>query len=337
VAHALAEQILRGHPHYEIGAVVVEQGFEIEVTEEMLDHVTSYVEAVQAAITDAGKGAIVRFEEKVELKEVNAVMFGTADCVIVEPFKRVQVFDLKFGQGKRVSAWQNKQLMYYALGIALKEDCPKFKIHICQPRVEDGFTCYEGAAEELAAFELELKVKAELALSKDAPLVPGDWCKATFCPNRTACRALSGLARDITVKDFDELPVVDVLTMEQITRVLKYEDTVKDWMGKVRDHAKELMLQGVDIPGYKVVQAIGNAKWIDEEAIKAEFEEEFGDKLFEKKLLSPAKFEKLAGKKRLGKEFREEYTVRPENGFKVVEIDEKGETVKKTKAQEDFE
>jgi hypothetical protein len=339
VAHALAEDMLKSKVWNEaehLGTVVVQDGFEIEVTEEMVDFVTEYVEYVRGVLAGLSDGAQVRFEHKVELKEVNAVMFGTADCVIVEPFKCVHVMDLKYGRGKRVSAWQNKQLMYYALGIALKEDCPKFKLHICQPRVENGFSVYEGNSVELDKFHLELKVKAETALFKDAPLVPGDWCKSTFCPNRVGCKALAGLAKELVQKDFDSIPAVELLSLEQIIKVLKYEDTVKDWMSKVRDHAKELMLQGVEVPGYKVVKALGNAKWRDEEVILAEFGDEYGEKLYEKKLLSPAKFEKLAGKNKLGTNFREDYTLRPDNGFKIEEENGKGETIKTTKAKEDF-
>ena len=338
VAHALAEQVLRENADLEplIGQIIVKDGFEIEVTEEMVDYVMEYVGYVRSVIDSIGIRAQVRFEERVELTEVHVSMFGTADTVIVDPFKCVHVMDLKYGQGKRVSAYRNKQLMYYALGIMLKEDCPKFMLHVCQPRVENGFTAYEGDMQEMADYHLGLKCAAETALFKDAPLIPGDWCKGTFCPNRTHCKALSGLTSELAGKDFDALPIVEVLTMEQIQKVLKYEDTVKDWMARVRDHAKELMVQGQEIPGYKVVQAQGNAKWVDEEVILAEFGDEFGEKLYEKKLLSPAKFEKLAGKKRLGENFREEYTVRPDNGFKIVEADEKGETIKKVKAKEDF-
>jgi len=178
VAHMLAEHWLKANknPGPRLGEIIQCDGFDVEVTEAMLDAVEEYVQYVRSHIK---KGAVVRFEEKVELKEVNAVMFGTADTVIVEPFKAVHIFDLKFGQGKRVSAWKNKQLMYYALGVALKEDVSRFVIHICQPRVEDGFTKYEGPIEELKDFELELKVKAETALFKDAPLIAGDWCKNT--------------------------------------------------------------------------------------------------------------------------------------------------------------
>jgi hypothetical protein len=185
-------------------------------------------------------------------------------------------------------------------------------------------------------YHAELVTKVKAALDPKAPLIPGDWCKSSFCPNRATCKALQSLSTELVGKDFSETPVVETLSIPQILKILKYEDTIKDWMSKVRDHAKELLLQGLDIPGYKVVQAVGNAVWIDETAVRAEFEPEFGDKLYEKKFLSPAKLEKLVGKKKLGENFRDEYTRRPDNGYKIVEIDEKGETVKLTKATEDF-
>lgn len=341
VAHHLSEQVLRGKKkrswlNEQIGEIVEQDGFDIEITEEMIDAVETYLDYIAALVKDIGKGAVVRVEEKITLEEVHAILFGTGDTVIIEPFKCVHIIDLKYGAGKRVSAYRNKQLMQYALGVMLKEDCPNFVIHIVQPRVEDGITSYSGDMKEMEEYHAELAIKVEAALAPKAPLVPGDWCKSSFCPNRTSCKALQSLSTELVGKDFSEVPIVETLSMNQILKVLRHEDTIKDWMSKVRDHAKELLLQGVDIPGYKVVKAVGNAVWIDETAVVAEFEPEYGDKLYEKKFLSPAKLEKLVGKKKLGENFRDEYTRRPDNGYKIVEIDDKGETVKLTKAQEDF-
>jgi hypothetical protein len=336
VAHHLAEQMFAGIAIPQVGEIVEQEGFEIEVTEEMVEAVETYVGYVNKIVSLIGNGAVVRIEEKITLKEVHAVLFGTGDVVIIEPFKCVHIIDLKYGAGKRVSAYRNKQLMQYALGVMLKEDCLNFVIHIVQPRVEDGITSYAGDITEMDEYHAELVIKVKAALDPKAPLIPGDWCKSSFCPNRATCTALQSLSTELAGKDFGETPIVETLSMAQILKVLKYEDTIKDWMSKVRDHAKELLLQGVDMPGYKVVKSVGNAVWIDETAVIAEFEPEFGDKLYEKKFLSPAKLEKLVGKKKLGDDFRDEYTRRPDNGYKIVEADEKGETVKLTKAQEDF-
>lgn len=338
VAHSLAELSLE-HPNMSlephIGKMKIQDGFEIEITEQMVDAVYEYRNYVLGVQKEEG-GWPLRLETRIELKEVNAVLFGTVDCVMVVPFKTVHVFDLKFGQGKRVSAWQNKQLMEYALGVGLQEDCDEYVLHICQPRVEDGFTSFRVSAEDMDQFQADLEKRSEEALNPKAKMVPGDWCKGSFCPARFKCPALNGLAQDLVAKDFAAPAVVDKLTMEHIVKVLKYEDTIKDWMARVRDHAKELMLQGEDVPGYKVVQSLGNAKWVDESVIKAEFEDEFGDKMYSKKLLSPAQFEKVAGKKRLGPSFRADYTIRMETGFKIVGNDKKGEPVKLAKPEEDF-
>lgn len=336
VAHSLAEQVLRGKVIVNlIGTTVMQEGFEIEITEEMVDHVLEYTSYIIKIHQEAGCPPLI-LEEKIELKEVHVDLWGSPDCIMVIPFDTVHVFDFKYGAGKRVSAWENKQLMYYALGVMLREDCTKFIIHICQPRVEDGFTKYEGTSDDIFEFHKELQKRAEAALKKNAPLIPGDWCKSTFCPNRVGCSALHGLTNEVIAKDFESLPVVDSMSLSMIQKVLKYEDVIKDWMSKVRDHAKELMVQGEHIPGYKVVQGLGNARWVDEEVVIAEFEDEFGDKLFQKKLISPAQLEKLAGKKRLGPDFRDEYTVRPETGYKIVEESEPGAIIKSIKPEGDF-
>ena len=338
VAHAVAEEALkdpRKNLDDLIGTTRIQDGFEIEITEEMIDAVIEYKSYVLRIWNDAGRPPIV-LEAKIELAEVNAVLWGSSDCYFAMPYGIVHVFDFKYGQGKRVSAWENKQLLYYALGIMLKEDCGMATIHVCQPRVEDGFSSYDQTHDQIIEFHNELAAHAAAALDVKAPLVPGDWCRGSFCPARVTCPALRGLSQEIAVSDFSTLPITGVLTIEQIVKVLKYEDTIKDWMSKVRDHAKELMLLGQEVPGYKVVQSYGHAKWLDDNLVLAEFSDEFGDKMYEKKLISPAKFEKLVGKKRLGEGFRDEYTVRFESGYKIVEENEKGESVKTVTPQEDF-
>lgn len=340
VAHSLAELALK-HPKMklegQLGVVKIQDGFEVTIDEDMIDSVYQYRDYVLDIWEKEGQPTI-QLEVKIQLIEVNEVMFGTSDCVMVIPFKKVHIFDFKNGKGKRVSAWENKQLLYYALGVMLKEDCTEFEIHICQPGIEDGFTSYSGTSDDIYAFHKELEEKAKEALSPKAPLNPGDWCKGTFCPARTNCPALRGLSQELIKQDFAEPADVNSLSIDHIVKVLKYEDTIKDWMAKVRDHAKELMLQGVEIPGYKVVQSFGHAKWLDPEVIAAEFGDEFGEQIYKpKELVSPAQFEKIAGKKRLGKTFRDDYTMRPENGYKIVTSDDTAEAVKTIKAQEDFQ
>lgn len=353
VAHSLAEVYLRraldratdpdpGDDSYltsleeRIGTEIRQDGFSIEVTEEMVDAVIAYIDYVIDLWDKCGQPE-VKLEHKIELKEINAVLFGTVDCHFVVPFDVVHVFDFKYGAGKRVSAYENKQLMEYALGIMLKEDCSRFVIHVCQPRVEDGFTSYEGDSDVMHRFHKEFEQRVVKALDPKAPLVPGDWCKGTFCPNRVQCSALSGLTHKLVVKDFGEPVMPDAMTHEQIAKVLQYEEVVKDWMAKVREHAKELMIQGEEIPGFKLVESQGHAKWIDEAVVIAEFEDEVGEKLYEKQLVSPAKLEKILGKKKLGPDFRDNYTQRPMIGYKIVETSEKGEPIKTIKAQEDFQ
>lgn len=342
VAHSLCEAYFKKKqkPEKRLGEIIEQDGFEIEVTQEMVDAVWVYIEYIENLVKAIGKTAVVRFEQKVELTEVNSVLFGTADCVIIHPYKCVHVIDFKYGAGKRVHAWRNKQMMYYALGVMLKEDVKRFRLHIIQPRVEDGVTDYAADTDtEMDEFHAELKEHVEAALDPKAPLVPGDWCKGTFCPySKNGCPALSALSHEVVAKDFSDIPVVQTLTIEQIKKVLKYEDTVKDWMAKVRDHAKELMVQGTTIPGYKVVKAQGNAKWVDEKAVIADFEGVLGDAIYtERKIVSPSQLEKLVGKKKLGPTFRDEYTVRPDNGYKIVEEGEAGETVAIVKAKDDFD
>jgi Protein of unknown function (DUF2800) len=69
------------------------------------------------------------------------------------------------------------------------------------------------------------------------------------------------------------------------------------------------------IPGVVVKDAVTHRRWHDQEAAEALAQEAFGDKAFERKLLSPAGIEKLGIE---GKTFVAMASFKPEAGKKVV-------------------
>lgn len=314
-----------------IGDTVMCDGFEVEITEEMTDAVQIYVDEVRKHFTPECE---IIIEEKTHLKDVHDTLFGTPDTIIIHPFKSIKVFDYKHGAGKKVNAWENKQLMYYALGYA-KEDVEEITINIVQPRIDadEPVSSYTVTPQALEEFAAELKEKAAAALLPDAPRNAGDWCHSTFCPLMHSCPAVESKAREIVAKDFGAPPAVESLSVTQIKHILDYSDFISKWLGKVRDHAKERMVKGEQIPGYKLVQSLGHRKWISDEAVESDFGDKFGDKIYvAPKLKSPAQLEKIIGKDALA-----DYTMRPENGYNLVTESAKGEPVKLTTAAEDFD
>jgi hypothetical protein len=334
VAHSLAADCLLKDWDYAkldtfIGVEKAEGEFSIEITEEMIDAVWEYVTVIRSHMRP---GAIMYVEKRIEMPEVHELLFATPDCIIVWPYKKVMAFDLKYGK-RKVSSYENKQLLYYALRYFIDEDVKEVEISIVQPRFgDDHVSTFSVDARYMDKFREDLRSAALSALLPKAPLFAGDWCQKTFCPLFKSCSTAQKKAQSLVAKDFAEAPAPRELSMEQIVKVLDNAEFLKAWLGKVVDYAKELAYQGEAISGYKLVASYGNRKWSSEDALLADFEGKYGDKMKEPgKLKSPAKMEKVIGKKAV-----EQYAFKPDKGYKLVPAGAKGEPVSLTNAAEDF-
>jgi hypothetical protein len=94
---------------------------------------------------------------------------------------------------------------------------------------------------------------------------------------------------------------VPTLAPWMVADILKQEPVITAWLKAVKDRALTQMLNGEQIPGYKVVEGRGSRDWRDVKAVesallRAGFEPE--QYMAEPKLLSPAQMEKSLGKKR---------------------------------------
>jgi len=324
VAHGLAAKILLckdeiGYADTEqwIGDTVMQGEFEIEVTEEMIDAVWEFVVLVTAEFEE---GCVLKVEQRVDLEEHNAHLFGTADAVIIKPFEWVKVIDFKYGAGIKVNAWENPQLMSYLTYVWEQEDAGYGEVLICQPRKEDGTSRYKVSYDQYIEFKQKLLTKAKEALKKNAPRVAGDWCKKSFCPAFADCPATKELAHQIVARDFDDPVAPENLSISKIQQVLEKAEFIVSWVRAVEARAKELMLNGEKIPGYKLIQGYGHRKWQSEASVEADFED-LGEKLYEpRKLKSPAKLEKIIGKDKVA-----DYCFKPEGEVKLVPESAKGE------------
>jgi hypothetical protein len=91
------------------------------------------------------------------------------------------------------------------------------------------------------------------------------------------------------------------MTVEQMADVMKWEDSFLSMFDAIRFRLKEVLESGGSVPGFKLVEGKSNRKWIDEDAVVREFAPVLGEEaLYEKKLLSPSKLEKIVGKGKKG-------------------------------------
>lgn len=309
----------------------------IECTEEMAEAVQVYVDTVRGDL-EKHAGSELLVEQAFDLSQILLGLFGTNDAVVYQPFGRLIVYDYKHGAGNAVEVVDNKQLLYYALGAILNlldgnGDFESVELVIVQPRAmhRDGHVRrWTVDVPYIMEFAKELEKKARETMQPDAPLVAGDHCK--WCPAKAFCPALAKLVVDTAAMDFPEpvppaprFPAPEMLTPAQLKKALDLSEVINDWIRAVEAYAEESARRGVSIPGYKLVKKRANRKWISEDKA-IESLSEYGEAIFEpKSLLSPAKVEKVVGKKNLL--LIETMTETPDSGLVLVSETDKREAV----------
>ncbi len=284
VAHWLAEDWLtHGNPWRHEGTIHVKDGFEIEITPEMISYIEDYV---SSCTTDPLGQLYV--EVKVDLSQYTPVpSFGTSDCIRAS-WQKLKVKDLKYGK-VWVDATDNEQGQAYALG-AFHEldwlyDFQEIEIEISQPRREN-FDSWTITRAELLEFGERYRIAAHEAWNPDAPYRP-DPVACEYCPARITCPARADAVRHLAQGAFDDIP--DGYTPEQALAVInsevvgqtnlpRYHDVplatlsaMYEWRGEVEKwfrEAGEYILQryqlGEEPPFQKVgMGRAGNRAWTD--------------------------------------------------------------------------
>lgn len=113
----------------------------------------------------------------------------------------------------------------------------------------------------------------------------------------------------------------------QISHILKTEKQTLSLIAEAKERAVELIQAGHNIPGYGVEKKLTNRKWTKgvnpdklHEVLKR-FIPRKGD-LVETKIKSPAGIEKMLLEIPEAREIIQEFTVREENGFRLVKLDD---------------
>jgi hypothetical protein len=260
---------------------------------------------------------------------------GTSDAVIIRGDELI-IVDLKAGRGVEVDAGEdvahdlgfqrrpNPQLALYALG-ALEEfgilaDFRTVRLVIVQPRVSDAPSEYAMTVEQLQAWS---ETVAKPAAEEARMILNGDandraagcnphedacrWCRA-----KPTCPALAQSVEDALQAEFTDLTTADKVEQENWVKALtpnaKTEGTaaigakldavplIEMWCKAIRAEAERILLDGGQVPGYKLVQGRkGPRSWADEakaeETLKSfRFKK---DEMYDYKVISPTSAEKL--------------------------------------------
>ena len=273
-----------------------------EFTDEMAEAVQVYLDCIRADMAQYNTRDIL-VEHTFHLPISDTPIFGTCDCCLPIALDRLIVYDYKHGQGVAVEVENNKQALFYALGASLEGDYDTIEMVIIQPRAPhaDGrIRRWVITAAELMEFEEQLKTQVDRAEMPDASLKCGKWCEKTFCPALAVCPAVRArVERDAMVvfqQPVKVLPPPETLTPLQLRRLLEGAPLIEAWLKAVWGYAEQQANAGKEVLGFKLVQGReGNRKWIEEEKVK-ELLLPLKIEIYEKKLLSPSKIEKVLGK-----------------------------------------
>lgn len=287
-AHALAEALLNKN----LTLLSELEGTEIlDISDEpqmdLTEAVETYTDYINSSLQPID---ILHIEEKFF---INDELFGTNDaCIERLTFNNLEVIDYKHGVGVPVEVKDNKQLKYYAIG-AMKSFGDHFdsvKLTIVQPRSfhSDGpIRSWEIEPKKLLEFKDELLEAGEATKKKDAPIVAGDHCR--FCPAIAVCPAYKTM-------------VLKAANAPGLAGNLLLAEILPKWKSAVNRIAFKVLTQGIKIPGYKLVHAGTQRKWLDQDKViealrKAGKTDEQIFKSLKPQLNNLGTIEKLMGKK----------------------------------------
>ena len=305
---------------------------------EMIECAESYRDYIQEQTKS--DSATVLLEQRVDFSQWVPDGFGTCDCIILQG-DTMTIIDYKYGQGVPVSAVGNPQMMLYALGawsdFGFAYDIETVEMHIFQPRIGNISADKLPLRDLLTWAGTVVAPTAALAAKGEGEYKPGEHCR--FCPHAGRCRALTEVCTTY-VETHDLRATVPVLAPHEVADVLTMEPLVNLWLKKVKAQAMTTLLEGGEIPGYKVVEGkLGNRKWTDElktlEALrKAGYDQK---DVTETKLLSPAGMDKAIGKKKVV-ELLDSFIDRSPGAPTIVpETDKRPPLDRVAEAQKDFE
>lgn len=307
--------------------------------QEMHDYIKGYVDDILEVVENykrAGALSVQLFvEQALPLESITGEKdaFGTSDVVILAEFKEhhvLDVRDLKYGMGVKVSAIDNPQCNIYAaaalvkFGALIKKPIERITIAIHQPRVSETPSEWEISAFTLKKWIDEaVTPKAQVALHLVKQARPSevrmhlnpseDACR--FCRAAATCPALANKVHETVMGDFQDITDATAAPVTPQTTVLSEEDyhkllplfmtrapMIENWCTAVRAKVESELMAGRPVENFKLVEGRrGHRKWTEAEKVRGYLSlaaVEPKRYLTEPELKTPAALEKDLGKKK---------------------------------------
>lgn len=280
--HALGEHCILTdeEPADFIGEVREVEGFQIEITDELADAVSVYVEYVRGISGTRWLEQTIYYADLLGVDEEDG--FGTGDCCILDG-TTLHVIDAKFGRGY-VNPVKNKQMILYAAGVVsalelVGERVDKIVLHIVQPRVSTTPVPYEMTRADLQHEVNMLRAAAQeatAALESFNSIEDKNWARkyltpgesqCQWCPAAVYCPALRAVAEEFTAACDEEFGIVNLLEQLSSKELGKYQSMVglvDLWKDAVTHETMKRLSRGQNVDGFKLVLGReGNRRWAD--------------------------------------------------------------------------
>lgn len=352
--HDYAEIALRESIHpslLPLGEERMISGHLVTFSEAMTEHMVQGWQWVMDFM-EAHPDAILFVEERVHIEPwtLEPGGFGTSDCCIVVPSKRlIIVFDWKYGNVP-VSPIRNDQLMLYALGcwqslcgdiFGWDHEGIEVKLIINQPRVPGAGGEYPMTMTDLLLEGQQIIIDAAATYNPDAKRTAGEK-QCRYCKARTDCKTLAAYnfsLCQLKFADIEEaiefggippiLPEPKEWTPEHRAYVWLHRSTFVNWMNALHDAIIDDMKRGAGLDDLvKIVQGrAGNRAWKGgaETHAKKLAMSMFGKKIVKETIMTPSEIEKeyirlmgsAMGKDAFAEDFGD-YVTQPDGKAKLV-------------------
>jgi hypothetical protein len=274
--------------------VVSEDGIErsFVVSRDMVTDVQLGVDYIRQVVKTPGVSAV---EYRVDLSFLEVDQFGTSDLWHHGVNGVLTIADFKYGRID-VDPIANVQMMIYLAGILRAIDEKRVETHkapitiikivIIQPRsvapvprIKE-WTTTPAAVLHLASHAADAMLRANRAPAFQM----GDWCK--YCPALGAC--------PVTQEETKQL--VPILTATELTpadavRILSRKNLLESIVKRAEKVALEAMMNGIRLPGYKLVTSVKHRQWRDENLARQRLLDAAGGAALT--IVTPAQAEKL--------------------------------------------
>jgi hypothetical protein len=264
------------------------------LTQELLDEKIIPALAALDEI-DPDKTMEYMVETRVAFGDFLPGVFGSTD-LLGRKGKRAIVLDWKFGDGVLVDAVENPQLLFYAAAAMrtpaaswVFEGVEEIECIIVQPPAIRRWVTTPARIKE---FEQELLYAVRLSSWPEPPMQEGDHCR--WCAAKPICPRMTGAVERALKAKLLEMPA------QQIAAQLRQADMVESYITDLRALAFEMLQNGVDVPGYKLVAKQSRRQWVDKAKIEAWADVNGIEDAYEPATIkSPAQLEKVLKKAKI--------------------------------------